>query len=355
MSRLVVPLLVLLLFAPMASAVYSVKLNGYLYVVSYEVYSNGTVALINAEIDNTGTTCDMTGNCWMSVYETYDYLFYYNGSVLYLLNFTPALEASLPSYAPKNITYVYFNWVYYTNGSWFVNVSLSAYFPETVESFNKKYVYHLNLNTFCVEQTNVTFPNIPIMRTRGTVNGWKIVVPGEFLPSADYGPFKAYFFVGVNSSVTKPTSVPPFLAIPPHSKLPVYFLLEKGNQVRNVTLFYINATENLTDLWFPSSVKIVNVTFCKPVVAPENATLNGTVTPTSARGNVTTHAANTGGRNVTPVKPVNTTLTSPSSGANTTMSSSAKENPAPAKKNICGPGFMVLVTLGVLLLRKRLM
>ncbi|WP_297417762.1 hypothetical protein [Thermococcus sp.] len=215
MSRMVIPLLILLLFAPVASAVYSVKLNGYFYVVSYKVYSNGTAALINAEIDNTGTTCDMKGNCWMSVYEVYDYLFYYTGSVFYLLNFTPALEASLPPYAPKNITYVYFNWVYYANGSWFVNVSFSAYSPETVESFNKKYVYHLNLNTSCVEQTNVTSPNIPIMRTRGTINGWKIVVPKEFLPSPDYGPFKAYFFVGVNSSVTKPTSVPPFLAIPP--------------------------------------------------------------------------------------------------------------------------------------------
>ena len=322
--------MVLLLFVPMTSAVYSVKLNGYLYVVSYEVYSNGTVALINAEIDNTGTTCDMAGNCWMSVYSGYEYLLYYNGSRLFLLNFTWC-PPTMPIPA-------------YVNGTWYLNVTACGILH---------YVYRLNLTGFCVNEVTVNWSQLIRKSTfTGTVNGWKIVIPREFLPSPDYGPFKAYFFVGVNSSVTKPTSVPPFLAIPPNSKLPVYFLLEKGNQVRNVTLFYINASENLTGFWFPSSVKIVNVTSCKPVVTPENATSNGTVTPTSARGNVTTHTANASGKNITPVKPVNTTRTLLSGGTNTTMSSSAKGNPAPTKKNICGPAFIILAAITVLLLRR---
>ncbi|WP_297536223.1 hypothetical protein [Thermococcus sp.] len=328
MSRLVIPLLLLLLFAPMVSAVYSVELNGFLYLISYKVYSNGTVALINAEIDNMGNTCDMAGNCWQEVYEVYDYLLYYNGSALYLLNFTPALKKSLPSYASKNITYVYFNWVYYANGSWYVNVSVSTYSPETDESFNRDYVYRLNLKNFCVEQTNITFRAIPVMAINGTINGWKIVVPSEFLPSPDYGPFKAYIFVSVNSSITKPENCCSVLAIPSYSKLPVYFLLEKDGQVKNVTLFYINATENLTGFWFPGSVKIVNVTFCKPIVAPENATSNGTATQTSAQKNTTIHTTN--------------------EAPNTTAPTSAK-----TRKNICGPGLIGLLALAPLLFRKR--
>jgi hypothetical protein len=118
------------------------------------------------------------------------------------------------------------------------------------------------------------------------------------------------------------------LAIPSYSKLPVYFLLEKDGQVKNVTLFYINATENLTGFWFPGSVKIVNVTFCKPIVAPENATSNGTATQTSAQKNTTIHTTN--------------------EAPNTTAPTSAK-----TRKNICGPGLIGLLALAPLLFRKR--
>jgi len=318
MSRLVTVPLLLLLFVPMASAVYSVELNGFLYLVSYEVYSNGTAALINAEIDNMGNTCDMAGNCWTEVYEVYDYLLYYNGSSLYLLNFTSALRKSLPYYAPKNITYVYFNWIYYTNGSWYVNVSISTYSPETVKSFNFDYIYRLDLKNFCVERTNLTFPTVPVMRIKGTINGWKIIIPSEFLPSPDYGPLKAYFFLGVNPNITKPVNCCSSLAIPSHSKLPVYFLLKKNGQVKNVTLLYINATESLTGFWFPNNVKIVNVTICE-----------------KANVNTSTKTVETNGTTYT-------TKTSP----NTTKTQTTKE------KGICGPALIPLLTLVPLVLRK---
>ncbi len=334
MSRLVIPLLILLLFAPVASAVYYVKLNGYLYVVSYKVYSNGTAALINAEIDNTGTTCDMTGNCWMSVYGGYEYLLYYNGSRLFLLNFTWC-PPTMPIPA-------------YVNGTWYLNVTACGILH---------YVYRLNLTRFCINEVTINWSRLIRNSTfTNTVNGWEIVVPGEFLPSPDYGPFKAYFFVGVNSSVTKPTSVPPFLAIPPHSQLPVYFLLKKEDRVKNVTLFYINASENLTGFWFPENVKIVNVTFCKPVVTPENATLNETATQTSAQENTTLNTTNTSeetNETVTSIRSANTTRPSLTAGGNTTsLHANTTTTQTPTKKSICGPAFIILATITVLLLRR---
>jgi len=313
MFRPVIPLLFLLLLAPLASAAYSVKLNGFQYVVSYEVYSNGTGALIHIEVDNMGTTCDMAGNCWEEVYDSYEYLLYYSGSQLFLLNFT---------WCPPTIPIPV-----YVNGSWYLNVTACGILH---------YIYRLNLKSFCIKEVAVNWSQLAKKSTfKDEINGWKIVIPKEFLPSPDYGPFKAYFFIGVNSSVTKPTSVPPFIAIPPYSKFPVYFLLEKDGQAKNVTLFYINATENLTGFWFPSSVKLVNVTFCKPVVTPENATSNETTTQTSAQKNTTIHTTNASREtNETP----NTTPTSPTRSG----------------KTICGPGLIVITATLPLLLRRHL-
>lgn len=323
MSKLVIPLLLLLLLAPLTSAAYSVKLNGFQYVVSYEVYSNGTTALINAEIDNMGTTCDMAGNCWEEVYDSYEYLLYYNGSQLFLLNFTWCPPTTpIPAYV---------------NGSWYLNVTACGILH---------YVYRLNLKSFCIKEVAVNWSQLAKNSTfKDRINGWKIVIPREFLPSPDYGPFKAYFFIGVNSSVTKPTSVPPFIAIPPYSKFPVYFLLEKNGQVKNVTLFYINATENLTGFWFPGSVKIVNVTFCKPIVTQENTTSNGTATQTSAQENTTIHITNTTRE---------TTKTPIYSNKTQTNTSTTPTSPATKEKSICGPGLIMIVALSAALLARKI-
>ena len=346
MPRLVIPLLLLLLFVPIASAVYSVNFGGFLYEVRYTAYSNGTTALINAEIDNYGVSCGMD-SCWAEVYKVYDNLLYYNGSMLYLLNFTPALEASLPSYAPRNITYVHFNWVYYSNGSWYVNVSLSAYSPETVESFNKKYVYRLNLKNFCVEQTNVSLAEFPTKGMKETINGWKIVVPHEFRARMIFingtwikidnethsAPLilSADFFIGANASVFNSSYVRPWIRKYPHfapnsSKLPIYFVLRKDAWVKNVTLFYINTTSGLNGFWFPDSVKIANVTLCKSTTTPGNTASNGTATQTATHGNVTLH---------------NTSI----AGKTTTI-------PTKGKKTICGPGFAVIAPLLALAFRR---
>ena len=106
MSKLVIPILLLFLTSPV-SATYYIKQGGFLYEVGYSVFSNGTSALIDVEINNYGITCGMD-SCWAEVYDVYDYLLFFDGSRLYLLNFTPSLLSSLPPYAPRNISWVYF-------------------------------------------------------------------------------------------------------------------------------------------------------------------------------------------------------------------------------------------------------
>ncbi len=374
MSRLVILILLLLFLTSSVSATYYIKQGGFLYEVGYSVFSNGTSALIDVEVDNYGITCGMMENCWAEVYDVYDNLLYYNGSTLYLLNLTPALEASLPSYAPKNITYVYFNWVYYANGSWYVNVSLSAYSPETVESFNKKYVYHLNLNNFCVEQSNVSLAEFPTKGMKETINGWKIVVPHEFRAGMIFvngtwikidnktksAPLilSADFFVGASSSVFNSSYVRPWIRKYPHfvpnsSKFPVYFVLTKDDRVKNVTFFYINTTSGLTGFWLPKNVKIVNLTVCKIATTPRNTASNETTTQTTVRENTTPYSTNTSKGTVIPIKPANTTRTSPSTGENTSSPySSATKTSTPTKKSICGPAFLVLLATAVLVAQK---
>jgi len=112
------------------------------------------------------------------------------------------------------------------------------------------------------------------------------------------------------------------------TQFPVYFVLKKDDQVRNVTILYINTTSSINGFWFPGGVKIVNVNFCKPIVTPENATSSGTATKTSAQKNTTVHTTN--------------------EAPNTTA-----PTPAKTRKNICGPGLIGLLALVPLAFRKR--
>jgi hypothetical protein len=101
MSRLVIPLFIALLFLTTpVLATYSVHSSGFLYEVHSSVFSNGTSALIHAEVDNYGITCGMN-SCWAEVYDVYDYLLLFDGSQPYILNFTPALLHDLPHDAPR--------------------------------------------------------------------------------------------------------------------------------------------------------------------------------------------------------------------------------------------------------------
>jgi len=147
--------------------------------VEYSIYSNGTSALINLGVDNYGVTCGMD-DCWAEVYDVYDYLLFFDGSHLYLLNFTPALLSALPPYAPKNVSWMHFNGIKYVNGSWYVNVSVFAYSAKTHNASNLHYVFRLDTKDFCVKKVNVSWSRLKGSELKREVNGWKIEIPGEF-------------------------------------------------------------------------------------------------------------------------------------------------------------------------------
>ena len=299
MSRPVIPLFIAPLFlATQVSAAYYVNSGGFLYGIQYSIFSNGTNALIHAEVDNYGITCGMD-SCWAEVRDVYDYLLFFDGSQLYLLNFTPALLSSLPPHAPKNVSGVYFKGVTYVNGSWYVNVGVFAYSAEAQSGMNVDYVYRLKAKKFCVERVNASWFQLEKRVFKNEINGWRIEVPRNF------------FLVANASDATWSPLMP---RVVNWTQFPVYFTLKKGNLTRNVTLFYINTTNVINGFWFPNNVKIVNVTVCK--------TGENTSTSTTAETNGTARTTET---------PPNTTKTQ----------ASTRET----KKGICGPGLLVLATL----------
>ncbi len=330
MSRLVIPLFFLLFLTSSVSATYYIKQGGFLYEIRYSVFSNGTSALVDVEIDNYGITCGMD-SCWAEVYDVYDYLLFFDDSRLYLLNFTPALLSNLPPYAPRNISWVYFNGVKYVNGSWYVNMSVFTYSAKTQNASKLHYIFRLDTGNFCIKKVSVGWSRLKGSMFKSEINGWRIEIPEEFRakyvfingtwvqvgnktevripPSADF--FLIAKHKVENSSYCRPLFSHQRPVIANWTQFPVYFVLKKNGQVKNVTILYINTTNTINGYWFPDSVRIVNVTICK--------------------------------------RATNTT-TSTTTGIETTPRSNATKTKI---KGICGPGFVVLIILSVLLLNKR--
>ncbi|WP_148882874.1 CGP-CTERM sorting domain-containing protein [Thermococcus aciditolerans] len=335
MPRVVAVLLALLFLAVPVSATHYVKEPSFIYEVQYNVLSNGSEVLVPLSVIQFGVTCGMD-SCWAEVYGDQEYLLLFNGSQLYLLNFTPALLSNLPPNVPRNISDVYFNGIKYVNGSWYVNVSAFSYSAESQWGTTLGFVFRLDTRNFCVKKVNVNWSPLKGSEFKSEINGWRIEIPRVFLlPSlkngstipSSYPP--ADFLVAVNASNTG--WLPRPFIIVNQTQFPVYFVLKKGNQMKNVTLIFLNTTpvqmwygyynENTTGIpgyWFPDDVKIVNVTPCKKV---------NTSTSTAVGTNGTTY----------------TTKTPP----NITKTQTTKE------KGICGPGLIVLLTVGVLLKRIR--
>ncbi|WP_297512978.1 CGP-CTERM sorting domain-containing protein [Thermococcus sp.] len=340
MPRLVIPLFIaFLLLAIPVSAVYYVRSPSFLYEVQYSVLSNGSEALIPLSVLQYGITCSMD-SCWAEVYGDQEYILLFNGSQLYLLNFTPALKTSLPSYIPKNITDIYFNnGIAYVNSSWYITITYYVDMGkfEISKSFND--VYRLDTKNFCAERVNVSLSRFGKTAFKKEINGWEIEIPRKFWPlwtskqnKTKNPPLEADFRVAVNASVASNWSSVPVLIVNSTS-FPVYFLLRNGSLTRNVTLLYLNTTpvwiycgyynENTTELpgyWFPNDVKIIKVTLCKKATNTPNKTMS----QTTVRGNTTASIEKIA----------------------TTTSTTTKE------KSICGPGLVVLTTLLPLLLRR---
>ncbi|WP_297497264.1 hypothetical protein [Thermococcus sp.] len=315
MSRMVAVFLALLFFALPVSATYYVKAPGFIYGVRYNVLSNGREALLSLSVLQFGVTCGMR-DCWAEVYGDQEYLLLFNGSQLYLLNFTPVLLSYLPPNVPRNVSDVYFNEIKYANDSWYVDVSAFFYSAESQRGKNLDFIFRLDTKNLCVRKVNVNLSRLEESELKNEINGWRVEIPRVFLlPSLKNGSAipssypTADFLVVVNASNTG--WLPRPFIIVNRTQFPVYFVLKRNNQVKNVTLIFLNTTpvqmwygyynENTTGIpgyWFPDDVKLVNVTPCRNV----------------------TNTANT----------------------------------RTATKGICGPGLVLLVTTAVPLLKRRI-
>ena len=247
MSRLVISILVLLLLVPLVSAGYSVNAPGVLYEVKYSVISNGTVALIPLSIYQYDFL--YSPNDSLAKFGKWHYLLYYNGSRLYLLNFTYLLALS-PGVA-------------FVNGSWYLNVTTYTY------SGTDSAVYRLNPENFsAVPVKTGWFKLLGEDHVVSELNGWRIVVPKDFgplnssVPAAD---------VAIANTEENARLYRGRIVLANSSEFPVYFLLRRGNETRNVTLLYVNTTPTswteygsrmvtgLAGFWFPDNVRMVNV------------------------------------------------------------------------------------------------
>ena len=210
---------------------------------------------------------------------------------------------------------MYFNEIKYANDSWYVDVSAFFYSEESQRGKNLDFIFRLDTKNLRVRKVNVNLSRLEGSELKNEINGWRIEIPRIFLPPSlennslvSYSHLSANFLVVVNASNTG--WLPgPFIVVN-RTQFPVYFVLKRNNQVKNVTLLFLNTTpvwmwygyynENTTGIpgyWFPDDVKIVNVTPCRNI----------------------TNTANT----------------------------------STATRGICGPGFVLLVTAVVPLLKRR--
>jgi len=307
MSRWIVPLLLLTLLSfPALASKPLIPVGGDVVEVYYNIYSNGTAALISTEVADLQVTCGMEMVCWPEVGRAYHYL--------YFLNFTPALlELLPPSFGPENISYdlIYLYPELYWNGSWYVNIS---YYPVGgIYRFGGMYI--LDTKNFCIEPTNLTSPE-----WKHTINGLWIEIPkifysGEYWHSSSHN--SAHFIILTNTSLLNdPIYGPAYNQVFKHiptltvnwTQFPVYFILSRHRVRKNITLFYLNITDIVRGGYLPEDVKIANVTVCKEEQG------------TKIEGNTT--------------------------------SKSEEENTITGSK-VCGPGLILLLTVALTLTKRR--
>ncbi|NJE09888.1 CGP-CTERM sorting domain-containing protein [Thermococcus sp. MAR1] len=306
---MVILLIALLLFLTLpVSATYYVKEPSPLYEVKYSVLSNGTEALVHLSVLQWGISCGMT-DCWPEVFYGHEYLLFFDGGRLYLLNFTPAVGVPTEGIIYRRATFI--------NGSWYVE--MECYLPDYSQV---DMVYRFDTRNFCVEPVNVSsWFWLHRGKISNEINGWKIELqswgPGE------WGQANVSDLWIASSKSASSWSPGPAIVVN-SSVFPVYFIIKKDELVRNVTLVYLNTTGNnslIQDFWFPGDVKIINVTVCK----------------TSA--DTTSMAVETNGTTYTKETSLNTTKT--------------QTNTKETKKGICGPGLISLLAVIPLILRRR--
>jgi len=234
------------------------------YEVQYSVVSGGRDALIHLLILTYVPYCpplsgiDCANATMGEVLGGDEYLLYFNGSRLYLLNFTPALKTPYQTY----------NGAVFINGSWYINIT--AYPQNASPDESIRAVYYFNPRRFCVEKTNLTWSELPHGKPVDEIDGWRIELQSSSFEKWGYANVSDVW-VTMSRDALKWSPGP--TEVVNSSRFPIYFILRRGNRVRNVTLVYLNLNITRPDFrvppntsvpgyWFPRDVKIVNVTVC---------------------------------------------------------------------------------------------
>ncbi|GAB6136540.1 hypothetical protein [Thermococcus prieurii] len=233
--------------------------------VKYAVMSNGSDALIPllflsywpycpplSGIDcNNATTGEVLGGS--------SYLLYFNGSRLYLLNFTPAFTTLYPNYT--SLLDLHLHGARFINGSWYLNIT---FYPPMAEVSG---VYRFNPSKFCIEPTNISWFQLSTGEIKDEIDGWRIELQSKSFENWDYANVSD---IWVTMSKTALRWSPGPTEVVNSSVFPIYFILKKGKQVWNITLLYLNLNTTREDFtgpakayWFPKNVEIANVTVCR--------------------------------------------------------------------------------------------
>lgn len=156
----------------------------------------------------------------MARFSKWHYIFYYNGSELYFLDFTYVLAR------PPGIAFV--------NGSWYLDIT--TYIYSGIDST----VYRLNLRNFSVVQVNTGWFEL-LRKNRIKLNGRRIVVPQEF-QSADSSAPTADVVVANLQKNTKLYGGRVVLAN--SSEFPVYKILLHEREPQNLWICVHNSSYN---------------------------------------------------------------------------------------------------------------
>lgn len=252
MSRMVIVsfLTIFLFLTPIASAIHTIKAPGVIYEVKYSVVSNGTVVLIPLSVFQYDFLC--CPNSSIAKFGEWYYLLYYDGSQLYLLNFTYALAH------PLRVAFV--------NGSWYVEIST---YKDSCDEITSS-VYSLNLANFSFKKVNTSWSRLVWnSQSVNEINGWKIVIPN--LSTNSSFPTTVDIIVINSKENANLLNNSKRVVLTTSPKFPVYFLLRKGNRIRNITLVYINTTPvswieygsrrvtGISGYWFPENIKVIRI------------------------------------------------------------------------------------------------
>ncbi|ASJ17419.1 hypothetical protein A3L04_10225 [Thermococcus chitonophagus] len=227
MSKLVGYLFPLILALLMLSSLASAQ--GEILETRYAVMSNGSDALIPLDILTYVPYCpplsgiDCHNATTGEVLGGSSFLLYFDGSQLYLLNFTPAVIALYPNY--YSLLDLQLHDARFINGSWYINIT---FYPPLAEITG---VYRFNPGKFCIEPVNISWPQLPTGELKDSIDGWKIVLQSK--SSEKWGQANVSdTWVTMSKEALRWSPGP--TEIVNSSVFPVYFLLKKENKKENL-------------------------------------------------------------------------------------------------------------------------